>query len=463
MKETARGLAQAGEDLPAEGATPPLATKGPLARAIIGALAGSIAEWYDFYLYSTATSLVFSTEFFKQTGNAWDTIISAFALYGVGFLARPVGALVFGRLGDRRGRAHTLMISLTVVGLSTLAIAFLPTFNQVGVLAPILLVTVRLIQGFGFGGEWGGATLIVSENAPSSRRGYWSAWPQVGTPAGNILATLVLLVLSHTLSNEQFLAWGWRVAFALSFVVIIIGLWVRSRVQDAPIFKRAQAAEEEQNRTAPGIGYVLKHYWKRILIGIGARFAENILYYIAVTFSITYLNIVLDVQVSNVLGIMLMAAVVHFIMMPLMGLASDRFGRRPVFVVGCGLTAIWALWAFPLMGTGSPIAMFIAVASAMVINAMVTAPYASLMTKMFPTRVRSTALSFCYQVAPIFAGGFAPLIASALLRAFNSWIPIAVYVFIAALITFVSILLAHETSGVDLEDVDLQNQLAQES
>jgi MFS family permease len=426
-------------------------------------MAGSIAEWYDFYLYSTATALVFSTEFFKQTGNAWDTIISAFALYGVGFLARPVGALVFGRLGDRRGRAHTLMISLTVVGASTLAIAFLPTFDQVGMLAPILLVTVRLVQGFGFGGEWGGATLIVSENAPSSRRGYWSAWPQVGTPAGNILASLALLVLSRTLSEDQFLTWGWRVAFALSVIVIIIGLWVRSRVQDAPIFQRAQAADEEQHRSAPGIGYVLRHYWRRILIGIGARFAENILYYVAVTFSLTYLNVVVKVEIPNVLVITLMAAGVHFVVMPLMGLASDRFGRRPVFFVGCALTAVWALWAFPLMGTGSPVAMFVAMATAMVINAMVTAPYASLMTEMFPTPVRSTALSFCYQVAPIFAGGFAPLIASALLNVFNSWVPVAVYVGVAALITLVSVMLARETSGVDLEDVDVQNPLCYES
>jgi metabolite-proton symporter len=417
-------------------------------------MVGAVAEWYEFFLYGSATALVFGAQFFRQTGNATDGIIAAFALYGVGFLARPIGGLVFGHFGDKYGRKTLLQVSLTIVGLTTFLMGCLPTYDQIGMWAPVLLVALRLFQGFGFGGEWGGATLIVSEHAPANRRGLWSAWPQSGVPLGNILATLVLLLLSSTLTESDFLSWGWRVAFWLSAVVVAVGYYIRAKVDDAPIFKEAQEKAARDKKSQLGIVEVLKHHKKHVAIGIGARFAENILYYLAITFSLTYLKTAVHMDTSRILLLMLGAHVLHFFLFPLMGLASDKFGRRPVFLIGCVLTAAWGFIGFPLMNTGTDVGVLTAVVLAMAINSMVTSPYASMMTEMFPTRIRYTALSLCYQFAPIVAGGFAPLIALALLQQFDSYVPVALYLVAAAAITFVSILFVRETRGVDLREVD---------
>lgn len=424
-------------------------------RRIVGAaMVGAVAEWYEFFLYGSATALVFSTQFFAQTGNVFDGVIAAFALYGVGFLARPIGGLVFGHFGDKLGRKRLLQLSLTIVGVTTFLMGCLPTYSMIGLWAPALLVVLRLVQGFGFGGEWGGATLIVSEHAPANRRGFWSAWPQSGVPLGNILATLVLLVLSSTLPEDSFLSWGWRVAFWLSVIVVGIGYYIRSRVDEAPIFLEAQAKAAAEKEKQLGAIEVVRYHWRFVLIGIGARFAENILYYLAMTFSLTYLKVVVEVDTSRILLLMLGAHVLHFFLFPLMGLWSDKIGRRPVFLVGCVLTAVWGFVGFPLMDTGHDAAILLAVVLAMAINSMVTSPYASMMTEMFPTRIRYTALSLCYQFAPIVAGGFAPLIAVSLLESFHSYLPIAIYLILAAAVTFIAILFARETRGTDLYAVD---------
>ncbi len=425
-----------------------------LGRIVGAAMVGAVAEWYEFFLYGSATALVFSTQFFAQSGNVFDGVIAAFALYGVGFLARPIGGLVFGHFGDKLGRKRLLQLSLTIVGVTTFLMGCLPTYALIGIWAPVLLVVLRLVQGFGFGGEWGGATLIVSEHAPANRRGFWSAWPQSGVPLGNILATIVLLVLSSALSEEAFLSVGWRVAFWLSAIVVGIGYYIRSRIDEAPIFLEAQAKAAAEKETQLGVLEVLRYHWRLVLIGIGARFAENILYYLAITFSLTYLKVVVHVDTSRILLLMLGAHVMHFFLFPLMGLWSDKIGRRPVFLVGCVLTAVWGFIGFPLMNTGNDAAILLAVVLAMAINSMVTSPYASMMTEMFPTRIRYTALSLCYQFAPILAGGFAPLIAVALLEKFHTFVPIAIYLVFAAAVTFVSILFARETKGADLYAVD---------
>ncbi|MFQ6331946.1 MFS transporter [Nocardia sp. CWNU-33] len=427
-----------------------------LRRIVAAAMAGAVAEWYEFFLYGTASALVFGQVFFRSSGNAVDGIIAAFALYAVGFLARPFGGLLFGHFGDRVGRKALLQLSLVVVGITTFLMGCLPTFHTIGYWAPILLVTLRLIQGFAFGGEWGGAVLLVSEHSPDHRRGFWASWPQAGVPLGNVLATVVMLVLSANLTDEQFLSWGWRIGFWLSAIVVIVGYWVRSSVDDAPIFVEAQAMIEADQRRSLGIVEVLRCHWREVLIGIGARFAENILYYIVVTFSITYLKLVVKVDTAPILALMLAAHLLHFFMIPAAGLLSDLIGRRPVYLTGAVLTAGWGFVAFPMMDTGNYAAIITAITLGLAIESLTYAPYSALMTEMFPTRIRYTALSFCYQIAPILAGSLAPLIAISLLNGFHSSVPISLYLVAAATISVIAVGLAKETSGKSLRAVDAE-------
>lgn len=433
-------------------------TKVPqgLRRVVAAAMVGTVAEWYEFFLYGTASALVFGTHFFRQTGNPVDGVIAAFALYAVGFAARPIGGLVFGHFGDRIGRKTLLQLSLVVVGITTFLMGCLPTFDVIGYWAPALLVGLRLIQGFAFGGEWGGAIILVSEHSPSNRRGYWASWPQAGVPMGNLVATLVLLGLSSALSEEAFLLWGWRVAFWFSAVVVLIGYWIRTRVDDAPIFKEAQARQAASQEAQPGIGHVLRYHWRAVLIGIGARFAENILYYLVVTFSITYLKLVVEIDTTRILMLMFGAHLLHFFMIPLVGLLSDIIGRKPVYLTGAILTAFWGFVGFPMMDTGNDWIIMAAITVGLAIESLTYAPYSALMTEMFPTNVRYTALSLCYQFAPILAGSLAPLIAISLLEKYDSSVPIALYLVAAALISIVAVSFAKETMGKSLRDVDAE-------
>lgn len=433
-------------------------TKVPqgLRRVVAAAMVGTVAEWYEFFLYGTASALVFGTHFFRQTGNPVDGVIAAFALYAVGFAARPIGGLVFGHFGDRIGRKTLLQLSLVVVGITTFLMGCLPTFDVIGYWAPALLVGLRLIQGFAFGGEWGGAIILVSEHSPSNRRGYWASWPQAGVPMGNLVATLVLLGLSSALSEEAFLLWGWRVAFWFSAVVVLIGYWIRTRVDDAPIFKEAQARQAASQEAQPGIGHVLRYHWRAVLIGIGARFAENILYYLVVTFSITYLKLVVEIDTTRILMLMFGAHLLHFFMIPLVGLLSDIIGRKPVYLTGAILTAFWGFVGFPMMDTGNDWIIMAAITLGLAIESLTYAPYSALMTEMFPTNVRYTALSLCYQFAPILAGSLAPLIAISLLEKYDSSVPIALYLVAASLISIVAVSFAKETMGKSLRDVDAE-------
>ncbi|KQQ63700.1 MFS transporter permease [Pseudomonas sp. Leaf129] len=427
-----------------------------LKRVVAAAMAGTVAEWYEFFLYGSASALVFGQLFFRQTDRPIDGIIAAFALYAVGFLARPLGGLVFGHYGDKFGRKRLLQLSLVVVGITTFLMGCLPGFATIGYAAPVLLVLLRLIQGFAFGGEWGGAILLVSEHCPDNRRGFWASWPQAGVPAGNLIATVALLGLSSGLSEEQFLAWGWRVAFWLSAIVVLIGYWIRSSVDDAPIFKEAQARQALIQSEQLGVVEVLRHHWRSVLVGIGARFAENILYYTVVTFSITYLKLVVHKDTSQILLLMFGAHLLHFFMIPLMGYLSDLIGRKPVYLTGAVLTAFWGFVGFPMMDTGNNWLIMAAITLGLAIESMTYAPYSALMAEMFPTHVRYTALSLCYQVAPIFAGSLAPLIAITLLNKYQSSTPIAFYLVGAAVISIIAVSLTRETRGKSLRTVDAE-------
>ncbi|HOW93865.1 MAG TPA: MFS transporter, partial [Mycolicibacterium fallax] len=398
-----------------------------LRRVVVASMAGTVVEWYEFFLYGTAATLVFSKVFFPQTGSDLDAILAAFVTYAVGFAARPLGGLVFGYFGDRYGRKTLLQLSLLLVGAATFLMGCLPTFGQIGYWAPLLLVVLRFVQGFAVGGEWGGAVLLVAEHSPNRARGFWASWPQAGVPVGNMLATVVLLVLTFLLSDSTFLSWGWRVAFWLSAVVVLIGYYIRTKVTDAPIFVAVQREAEAQIKTALNAIEVIRRYPRPVFTAMGMRFAENIMYYLVVTFSITYLKVHAGVATTNILWYLLIAHAAHFIAIPLVGRASDRFGRRPVYLVGVLLTASWGFFAFPMMDSGNYAVITAAVVIGLLFHALMYAPQPALMAEMFPTRIRYTGVSLGYQVTAIFAGSLAPIIAVKLLADFESSVPIAIY------------------------------------
>ena len=425
-----------------------------LKRVVVASMAGTVVEWYEFFLYATAATLVFNKVFFAQGTSEANGLIAALLTYAVGFVARPLGGVVFGHFGDKHGRKKLLQFAILLVGVVTFLMGCLPTYAQIGVWAPILLVVLRFLQGFAVGGEWGGAVLLVAEHSPDAKRGFWASWPQAAVPVGNMLATVVLLVLTGTLSDDAFLAWGWRVAFWLSAVVVLIGYYIRTKVTDAPIFVAAREEVERVKSVSYGVVEVLKRYPRGVFTAMGLRFAENIMYYLVVTFSIVYLKTHVGADTSDILWWLLAAHAVHFLVIPQVGRMSDRYGRRPVYIVGAVLAATWGFFAFPMMNSGDYLLIMAAIILGLMIHALMYAPQPALMAEMFPTRMRYSGVSLGYQVTSIVAGSLAPAIATWLLAEFGSAVPVAVYLAGAALITFVAACFTRETAGLDLETLD---------
>ncbi|WP_203580264.1 MFS transporter [Microbacterium hibisci] len=425
-----------------------------LRRVVTASMAGTVVEWYEFFLYATAATLVFNKIMFPPSDDPYAPIIAAFVTYAVGFVARPLGGIVFGHFGDKYGRKKLLQFAIILVGVATFLMGCLPTFDAIGYWAPALLVALRFAQGFAVGGEWGGAVLLVSEHSPDKTRGFWSSWPQAAVPIGNLLATVVLLVLSRTLSEEQFLAWGWRIGFWLSVVIVAIGYYVRTRVTDAPIFLEVQQQIERSKAARYGVLEVLKRYPRGVLTAMGLRFAENIMYYLVVTFSITYLAVALEVDTAEILGLLVIAHIVHMIVIPLIGGLTDRLGRKPVYLIGTLGAAAWGFIAFPMFDTRNPAIIVAAICLGLFIHAFMYAPQPAIMSEMFPTRMRYSGVSLGYQVTSIVAGSLAPIIATALLREYGSYIPVAVYLAIAAGVTLIAVISMRETKGSSLHELD---------
>ncbi|MDT5081336.1 MAG: hypothetical protein QOJ80_5973, partial [Mycobacterium sp.] len=424
-----------------------------LRRVVAASMAGTVVEWYEFFLYGTAATLVFNKVFFSASTSELDAILAAFVTYAVGFAARPIGGVVFGHFGDKYGRKKLLQFSILLVGASTFLMGCLPTFGQIGYWAPALLVVLRFLQGFAVGGEWGGAILLVAEHSPNRDRGFWASWPQAGVPAGNLLATIVLLVLTNTLTETAFLSWGWRVAFWLSAVVVLIGYYIRTKVTDAPIFVAAQRDAERIKATSFSVLEVLKRYPRGVFTAMGLRFGENIMYYLVVTFSITYLKTQVHANTTSILAYLLVAHVVHFVAIPLVGRLADRYGRRPVYFVGAVACGTWGFFAFPMMNSGNYVVITAAVTIGLVFHAIMYAPQPALMAEMFPTRMRYSGVSLGYQVTASVAGSLAPIIAVKLLEIYDSSVPIAIYLAGAAVITLVAVYFTRETKGIDLASV----------
>jgi metabolite-proton symporter len=423
-----------------------------LSKVVAGSLIGTTIEWYDFFLYGTAAALVFNRLFFPEYSPLTGTLL-AFASYALGFVARPLGGIVFGHFGDLIGRKRLLMLSLVFMGGSTCAIGLLPTYAEIGMLAPILLVVLRLIQGFAVGGEWGGAVLLVSEHSEAKSRGFWASWPQVGVPAGNVLAAAVLAIMSAVQNEANFMAWGWRIPFLLSVVLVAVGWWVRASVSESALFEGAQTQEATIKAVAFPVAAVLRDKPGALGIGAGLRLGENISYYILTTFSITFLTQISKEGRSVVLTALVAGAVAECIAIPLFALLSDNIGRRAVYAFGAVGLAVWVFVFFALLETGNRSFIFLAVIPGMILHGAMYGPQAAFIAELFPTKIRYSGASLAYHFTSIFAGSLAPIIAIALYQKSHSITPVAVYVAIACLISCATALASRETRGIDLSNV----------
>jgi metabolite-proton symporter len=422
----------------------------PLRRVIAASLIGTTIEWYDFFLYGSAAALVFNKLFFPSFDPLVGTLL-AFATYAVGFVARPLGGIVFGHYGDRIGRKKLLMWSLVMMGLATLLIGLLPGYASIGVWAPVGLIVLRVVQGFAVGGEWGGAVLMAAEYGDAKRRGYWASWPQAGVPLGSLLSAGILALMAGMQSEADFIAWGWRVPFLLSAVLVVVGWYIRNRVAESPMF----TAEIEAAEAPPKLPImdVVRERPRAILLGAGLRVGENIGYYILTVFSLTFLVDVASESRSLALDALLIGAAVQFVAIPLLASLSDRIGRRAVYAFGAFGLGIFGFLFFPMLASGNNALIILAIVIGLVLHASMYAPQAAFITELFPTRIRYSGVSIAYQLTAIFAGSLAPIIALWLYKDLHSSVPVSIYVAIACAISGISALLAKETNGVELSEI----------
>lgn len=422
----------------------------PIRRVVLASFIGTTIEWYDYFIYGLAAALVFNQLFFPELDSFTGTI-AAFGTFAVGFFARPIGGLVFGHYGDKLGRKTMLVTTLVMMGVATFLIGCLPTHASIGVAAPIILVVLRFVQGFGVGGEWGGAVLMAVEHGHTGKRGFYASWAQAGVPVGLLLATGIFTLLNSQLTEAQFLAWGWRVPFLIGILLLAVGLYIRLAILESPLFQKLQ--ESEPQRPAP-IREVLRKYPRNVLVAMGCRFAENASFYIFTVFIYTYAKEHLQVERQVILNAILVASVFQFIAVPCFGALSDRVGRRPVYIFGAVFTAIFAMPFFWLVNTQTPFYITLALVLAVAVgHAAMYGPQAAFFSELFGTRVRYSGVSLGYQLASPFAGGLAPIIAAFLLKWTDGspW-SIAAYLAFTALITLTAVRAAKETVHADLAE-----------
>ncbi|TXM72674.1 MHS family MFS transporter [Methylobacterium sp. WL12] len=415
-------------------------------QIILASMLGTIIEWYDFLIYGTAAALVFNKLFFPSLDPVAGTL-AAFASYAVGFVARPLGGAIFGHYGDRLGRKAMLTLTMLIMGVGTFLIGCLPTYAQIGLWAPVLLVALRLLQGIGIGGEWGGAVLMVIEHAPEHRRGLYGSLVQVGFPIGIAASTATFLWLT-SLPEADFLSWGWRLPFLASAFLIGIGLFVRLRLVETPAFARVK--EEAAVAHMPLLDVIMKQP-HTFLVAVGLKVSEVAWVYILTVFSIVYATKTLELPRSLILNAILLAAALELVTMPLFGWLSDKVGRRPMYFVGSAVSACCALVLFSLLDTRDPTTVVLTIAVIMSLtHAMMFGPQAAFMPELFGTRTRYSGASLGCQVAAAISGGFAPIIATGLLAWAGATWPIALYLIALAVVSFVATMVAAETRHLDI-------------
>ena len=427
--------------------TTPHSSPGSIRTVAFASLIGTTIEWYDFFLYGTAAALLFNRLFFPTFDPLAGTL-AAFGTFTVGFIARPIGGIIVGHYGDRIGRKSMLVLTLVVMGVATFLIGLLPTYNQIGPWAAVALILLRVAQGFGVGGEWGGAVLMAVEHAPRGSRGFYGSWPQIGVPAGLLLSTAVFTVFSW-MPEDQFIAWGWRVPFLLSIILVATGLVIRMRLLETPAFVRIKS---EARAVRQPIVEVLARYPKQVLLAMGARFAENGAFYIFSVFVLTYATQHAKIDRQIVLNAILIGGTVELIAIPLFGALSDRIGRRPVYLFGAVMTAVVAFPLFAALDGGSPASIALALTAAFVLShGAMYAPQAAFMSELFDAHVRYSGASLGAQLASVFAGGLAPFIATGLLSKGYGRGAVALYLIAMAVVTIVAVIAASETHRSEVD------------
>ncbi|WP_223635142.1 MFS transporter [Planococcus sp. 4-30] len=413
-------------------------------KVLTASLVGSSIEWFDYFLYGTMAALVFNQLFFVNEDPTVGLML-AYASFALSFFIRPFGGIIFSHIGDRIGRKKTLVITLSLMGFATFAMGLLPTYQAIGVAAPILLITLRLIQGLGIGGEWGGALLLATEYAPPERRGFFGSIPQMGVTIGMVMGTLALYIMT-LLPEAAFMSWGWRVPFILSAFLVVFGLWIRKGIDETPEFKAVQASGE-----IPKLPIVdtLKYHWREVLIAIGAKVVETAPFYIFGTFVVSYATTNLEFSRTATLAAVMIATVITTILIPIMGSLSDRVGRKKMYVTGSVAMALFAFPYFWMLQQGSVTLLIVATIIGLgIIWAPITAVLGTMFSEIFDAKVRYTGVTLGYQIGAALAGGTAPLVATFLLATFdNSYVPVALYIILTAVISLLSIWTVKDLSG----------------
>ncbi|MBT5555554.1 MAG: MHS family MFS transporter [Halieaceae bacterium] len=425
-------------------------------RVAMTSLAGTSIEWYDFFLYGTAAAVIFPKAFFPQDLPTMVLLIISFSTLAVGFLARPLGGIVFGHFGDRIGRKRTLVVALMMMGVATTLIGLLPTYSSIGIAAPLMLVALRFIQGFAIGGQWGGAMLLVTESAPADQRGWYGAYAQAGAPIGVILANLAFIGVSSSMSDEAFMDWGWRLPFIASIVLIGISMYIQLKIEDTEAFRSLSDAKTDSDTATQVVErspviMAIRKYPKRIMLAAGAFLSVQVTFYILIAFVIAYgmnspsLELSRDTMLTAVLIAAAFMVPTQFYFSGL----SDRIGRKSVYRWGAILTGVWGFALFPLIDTGSPILICVAITMGLLFLGMQYGPQAAYFTELFSTEVRYSGASLGYQIGAIVGGALAPTIAVLLWNNFGIFY-VSVYILIAALMTLWSLSQLDETKGNSL-------------
>ncbi|HEY5306498.1 MAG TPA: MFS transporter [Pseudolabrys sp.] len=417
-----------------------------LRKAVIASTIGTTIEWYDFFIYGTAAGLVFGKLYFPNS-DPYTATLAAFGTYFIGFIGRPIGAVIFGHYGDRIGRKATLIATLLCMGIATFLIAFVPTYDSIGIWGAVILTVLRVFQGIGVGGEWGGSVLLSMEWARThGQRGLVASWPQFGVPCGLFLSNLAILAFS-TWSGDQFATWGWRLPFALSIILVGIGLWIRLGILETPVFQ--QLLNENKIEKAP-IAEVVKRQPREIILSAFLRMAEQAPFYIFTAFIYAYAVGTLHMSRDLILVAVLVASCVSFITIPLSGHISDRIGRKKMYLLGAFVMGIYGFVYFGLVDTASPTLIFIAIVLSLIPHDMMYGPQAALIAEAFTPRLRYSGSSLGYQLASIIAGGPAPLIATALFASYHTGYAISIYIAACAVVSLISASMMPDYTGKDI-------------